>query len=457
MGLDRLVGESQNPGLLLSTLGELFRKCYARELEDLVTIKLSCWGLTEGRLTDLLGHRCQWGNDLTEGRVVHGAPEIIIRNMKAALKVVKLFSVRSEEGREEGCEHNQTLVFTIKLEVDAGWDKQGNVTEYQLSKLTFVKLASPFTKGGKSSGWFISLYNSLQSEALERGQTTGERQEDELGAYLREGLRGVARVHCLTVVSSTTNANDCLTLLKLGSYLQQVEGGQGRIELSFPALKQQQINFECELLACWRQEVQWLKGEQGDALALLEQEHRTDMVELLAGNGQAMQVGNELEFEYAKTLTEGCDKLEKYIFNEEIEDYYYAKKVLMQPSKSLTEKHLEAMGQRKKLGDLQTGMVRRINATVSMIRKEGETRESKYLVNNNLKLKVLLEKLFEVYNTLVLHFLYEESPMADTIRTEAARQPVTLLEKTPEDELAAATEEILAKYREREKEKEREK
>ena len=45
-----------------------------------------------------------------------------------------------------------------------------------------------------------------------------------------------------------------------------------------------------------------------------------------------MQAHNMLEYEYAILLTGGCDRLDKYIFSEEVEDFYYAKKILVDPS-----------------------------------------------------------------------------------------------------------------------------
>ena len=48
-----------------------------------------------------------------------------------------------------------------------------------------------------------------------------------------------------------------------------------------------------------------------------------------------MQAHNILEYEYAVFLTNGCDKLEKYLYSEEVEDYYYAKKVVLEHSEEL--------------------------------------------------------------------------------------------------------------------------
>ncbi len=44
---------------------------------------------------------------------------------------------------------------------------------------------------------------------------------------------------------------------------------------------------------------------------------------------------NLVEYEYAQVLSEGCEKLNKYIFNEEIEEFYYAKKISLNYSLDL--------------------------------------------------------------------------------------------------------------------------
>lgn len=50
-----------------------------------------------------------------------------------------------------------------------------------------------------------------------------------------------------------------------------------------------------------------------------------------------MQELNFLEYEYSLVLGEGCDKLNKYIFTEELEDFYYSKKVSVKMSDDLLE------------------------------------------------------------------------------------------------------------------------
>ena len=48
--------------------------------------------------------------------------------------------------------------------------------------------------------------------------------EDEFSLYLRDTLvRKVSNLHCLSIFSNKMSANDCLTTLKLSSYLQQTK------------------------------------------------------------------------------------------------------------------------------------------------------------------------------------------------------------------------------------------
>ena len=44
---------------------------------------------------------------------------------------------------------------------------------------------------------------------------------------------------------------------------------------------------------------------------------------------------NLVEYEYAQILSHGCEKLNKYIFNEEIEEFYNAKKISLEHSLDL--------------------------------------------------------------------------------------------------------------------------
>jgi hypothetical protein len=50
-----LIGESQNSGLLLTILSELFEKCHDRELEDDITIKIACSVYRDGKFSDAFG------------------------------------------------------------------------------------------------------------------------------------------------------------------------------------------------------------------------------------------------------------------------------------------------------------------------------------------------------------------------------------------------------------------
>lgn len=48
--------------------------------------------------------------------------------------------------------------------------------------------------------------------------------EDEFSLYLSDTLvRNVSNLHCLSIFSNKLSANDCLTTLKLSSYLQKTK------------------------------------------------------------------------------------------------------------------------------------------------------------------------------------------------------------------------------------------
>ncbi len=44
---------------------------------------------------------------------------------------------------------------------------------------------------------------------------------------------------------------------------------------------------------------------------------------------------NYLQFEYSLVLGQACEKLNKYIFTEELEDFFYAKKTNVEKSEDL--------------------------------------------------------------------------------------------------------------------------
>lgn len=76
----------------------------------------------------------------------------------------------------------------IKIEIDNGYDKHGNVTEYKLSKLNIVKLSHPYTTKAskKHTSWFINLFNYMQAETLDKiiATETGA-SDDDFSLYLK--------------------------------------------------------------------------------------------------------------------------------------------------------------------------------------------------------------------------------------------------------------------------------
>ena len=63
-------------------------------------------------------------------------------------------------------------------------------------------------------------------------------------------------------------------------------------------------------------------------------------------------------------------------------------------------------------------MNKRLGAAATAIRKETDNKDGKYIVNSIIKERQILEKLFNVYNTLTLHYLYEETAFLNTLSTE---------------------------------------
>jgi hypothetical protein len=95
-----------------------------------------------------------------------------------------------------------------------------------MPKFHIVKLAVPHIKSSsKHASWFITLYNYLQSKVLERIPKSDENMnEDEFSLYLRDTLvRRASKLNCLSILSNKMSANDCLTMLKFSSYLQQTK------------------------------------------------------------------------------------------------------------------------------------------------------------------------------------------------------------------------------------------
>lgn len=63
-----------------------------------MTIKLSCWEHRDGKINDLLGGTSEktemhnWmSRDMLEGIKLVGIPEIMIQNIKSALKIIRIF------------------------------------------------------------------------------------------------------------------------------------------------------------------------------------------------------------------------------------------------------------------------------------------------------------------------------------------------------------------------------
>ena len=62
---------------------------------------------------------------------------------------------------------------------------------------------------------------------------------------------------------------------------------------------------------------------------------------------------NYLEYEYSLLIGEACEKLSKYIFTEELEDFFYAKKTTLEQSEDLATSYREVKMLRERLNALR--------------------------------------------------------------------------------------------------------
>jgi hypothetical protein len=132
--------------------------------------------------------------------------------------------------------------------MDNGYDKQGKVSEYLLSKFHIVKLSHPYTvkAPSKHTSWFVNLFNYMQAQTLEKTVLPElAAADDEFSIYLRDTLvKDVSSVHCLSVFSNKMSANDCLTALKFTSYLQHLKIEPRRCTINLPEFMHQKIMLE---------------------------------------------------------------------------------------------------------------------------------------------------------------------------------------------------------------------
>lgn len=143
-------------------------------------------------------------------------------------------------------------------------------------------------------------------------------------------------------------------------------------------------------------------------LSCEESSHWLDLELIGLTHFHLMPAHNMLEFEYANLLTAGCDKLDKYIYTEEVEDFFSAKKIVLEPSAEFTAALARYLGMRRQIQDLQTRLLKKVSSVLSRLKKEaGEGREWKHLLSTKTKVRQQLEQLFAVYGTLSTHFLYQ--------------------------------------------------
>lgn len=97
---------------------------------------------------------------------------------------------------------------------------------------------------------------------------------------------------------------------------------------------------------------------------------------------------NYLEYEYSLFIGEACEKLGKYIFTEELEDFFYAKKTNLEPVEDLFTTYHE---------------VRRFKDALCQSRKR-----LIHLAASHPS-KAAIESLVLSYFSMAHHFLYEEN------------------------------------------------
>lgn len=146
-------------------------------------------------------------------------------------------------------------------------------------------------------------------------------------------------------------------------------------------------------------------------------------------------------------MTVACDKLEKYIFNEEIEDYFYAKKISIEITPDLRLALQNYWQDKSKAVEIQDRIYQRTISTINKIKKSAsDSKEWKYVMNSKSKEKQIYEKLFALYNTQSLHFLYEEN--ADIVKNITAylasiKSESPQLPHAPAAELSDFTQQLL--------------
>jgi hypothetical protein len=74
-----------------------------------------------------------------------------------------------------------------------------------------------------------------------------------------------------------------------------------------------------------------------------------------------MNCFNLVEYEYAQILSHGCERLNKYIFNEEIEEFYYAKKISLEHSLDLKLALKTLKTQKIKMNEIEDKIMKKVN------------------------------------------------------------------------------------------------
>lgn len=136
-----------------------------------------------------------------------------------------------------------------------------------------------------------------------------------------------------------------------------------------------------------------------------------------------MNCFNLVEYEYAQILAHGCERLNKYIFNEEIEEFYYAKKISLEQSADLRMALRTLKAQKGKIIEMEERIFRRISAGIKRANAELEMLKAingrheheeffkvkKTKIITLIKQRDLIHKIFDFYNTMSYHYIYEDN------------------------------------------------
>lgn len=187
-----------------------------------------------------------------------GLPEVIVRNMKTAMKIISLISKKIGGLHEDHENYTENLIYTLKLEIDSEYDHNGDPFTYLLSKLYIVKFSNikahpqpaSSTAGNQSQGlnpkggqtaaqfhksnnsqWYITLMNLLQEELLSCSNSNDDEgipkglmlPQDQFINFIAKTVllnhKHLSQLYVFNIIDNKLTPNECLNSLKLVQYL----------------------------------------------------------------------------------------------------------------------------------------------------------------------------------------------------------------------------------------------